>query len=44
METEEVGIGALYCVCGEVRKLRRESSMGEMEPVTFINWKVALVL
>ena len=33
--TEEVGISRMYDMDGEVRKLRKIFSVGEMEPITF---------
>lgn len=42
---EEVAVGTVYDMDSEVRKLRKASpSVGVMEPITFLNWRVALVL
>lgn len=42
--TEEVDISRVYGMDSEVRRLRKASSVGEMEPITFLNWRVVLVL
>lgn len=40
-----VGIGTVYNRDSEVRKLiKASSSLGETDPVTFLNWRDALIL